>query len=277
MEEKEQEVLCGRVFSIDVAKIVPNPNQPRKFFTEEAIIKLADSIRQYGIMQPLNVRKIGADYELVSGERRLRAAKELGLEKVPCIVVNTTDQASAEMAIIENLMREGLTIFEQAEAIRALIDTYSLTQEEIAAKLSTSQSFIANKLRLLRLSQRERELIISNKLTERHARALLRISNAEVREKALKVIIDSSLNVSKAEELIEKLLSKGEKNQPSISKSFKSISSFCESLTKTINCASSSGLNIKTRKVENDDYTEIVVIIPKIDSKSPSTEAESDI
>lgn len=272
MDKKATESVCGEVFSIETSKIATNPNQPRKIFSEEAIIKLADSIRQFGIMQPLNVRKNGDEYELIAGERRLRAAKELGMDRVPCIVTNVSNQSSAEMAIIENLMRENLNIFEQAEAIQTLLDTYSLTQEEIAKKLSASQSFIANKLRLLRLSQSERELIIANKLTERHARALLRIFDQSTRNSALNAIISEGLNVSKAEEMIESLLTKGEEKTKASQKTFKSSTSFYESLSRIINSASSSGLNIKSRKIENESYTELVIIIPK--DSNANAEAE---
>ena len=136
--EGEKGEIYERVHQIDTNLIVPNPNQPRKQFAEEAILKLADSIRQFGIIQPLTVRKAGDIYELVSGERRLRASKELGLKQVPCIIVSISEEKSAEISIIENLLREDLNIFEQAMAIEVLIDTYNLTQEQVAERLSNS-------------------------------------------------------------------------------------------------------------------------------------------
>ncbi len=270
MDKKEQIKPLGEVYSIEVSKIAPNPNQPRKIFTDDAILKLADSIRQFGIMQPLTVRKVNDSYELISGERRLRAAKELGMAFVPCLVSSVSDQASAEMAIIENLMREDLNIFEQAEAIEVLIDTYSMTQEGIAKKLSVSQSFIANKLRLLRLSKDEREKIIANNLTERHARALLKIYAPDLREKVLGTIISQGLNVAKAEELIEKAISGSDEEKPK-KRAYKTIDSFYESLSRAISMASNSGIKIKSRKIENDSYTELTILIPK-EEEAPEQE-----
>ena len=164
----------GRVVFLPARSIRPNPAQPRKIFRPEALDELSDSIRQHGILQPLSVRRSGNGYELIAGERRLRAAKLLGMAEVPCIVVEADSLRSAELAIIENLQREDLNMFDEASAISALIDLYGLTQEEVAAKLSASQSYVANKLRLLRFDDFERQVIIERRLTERHARALLR-------------------------------------------------------------------------------------------------------
>ncbi|MGM9664961.1 MAG: ParB/RepB/Spo0J family partition protein [Eubacteriales bacterium] len=257
------------IHQIEVSKIVPNPNQPRKDFADEAILKLADSIRQYGIIQPLTVRQTGDGYELISGERRLRASKELGMETVPCVIMNVNEMKSAEMSIIENLLREDLNIFEQAHAIETLIDTYDLTQEQIAKKLSNSQSFIANKLRLLRLGDEEREKILKNNLTERHARALLRIYDTDTRRKVLDRIIEEGLNVTRSEELIEKIIvsSKIEArdNIPSV-RTFKDVKSFYLAIDRAIDSVKNSGINIKSRRIENDEFTELTILIPKNES-----------
>lgn len=257
------------IHQIEVSKIVPNPNQPRKDFADEAILKLADSIRQYGIIQPLTVRQTGDGYELISGERRLRASKELGMETVPCVIMNVNEMKSAEMSIIENLLREDLNIFEQAHAIETLIDTYDLTQEQIAKKLSNSQSFIANKLRLLRLGDEEREKILKNNLTERHARALLRIYDTDTRRKVLDRIIEEGLNVTRSEELIEKIIvsSKIEArdNMPSV-RTFKDVKSFYLAIDRAIDSVKNSGINIKSRRIENDEFTELTILIPKTES-----------
>ena len=257
------------IYQIEVSKIVPNPNQPRKEFADEAILKLADSIRQYGIIQPLTVRQTGDGYELISGERRLRASKELGMETVPCVIMNVNEMKSAEMSIIENLLREDLNIFEQAHAIETLIDTYDLTQEQIAKKLSNSQSFIANKLRLLRLGDEEREKILKNNLTERHARALLRIYDTDTRRKVLDRIIEEGLNVTRSEELIEKIIvsSKIEArdNMPSV-RTFKDVKSFYLAIDRAIDSVKNSGINIKSRRIENDEFTELTILIPKTES-----------
>lgn len=258
------------IHQIEVSKIVPNPNQPRKEFADEAILKLADSIRQYGIIQPLTVRQTGDGYELISGERRLRASKELGMETVPCVIMNVNEMKSAEMSIIENLLREDLNIFEQAHAIETLIDTYDLTQEQIAKKLSNSQSFIANKLRLLRLGDEEREKILKNNLTERHARALLRIYDTDTRRKVLDRIIEEGLNVTRSEELIEKIIVSSkiearDNNIPSV-KTFKDVKSFYLAIDRAIDSVKNSGINIKSRRIENDEFTELTILIPKTEA-----------
>lgn len=258
------------IYQIEVSKIVPNPNQPRKEFADEAILKLADSIRQYGIIQPLTVRQTGDGYELISGERRLRASKELGMETVPCVIMNVNEMKSAEMSIIENLLREDLNIFEQAHAIETLIDTYDLTQEQIAKKLSNSQSFIANKLRLLRLGDEEREKILKNNLTERHARALLRIYDTDTRRKVLDRIIEEGLNVTRSEELIEKIIVSSkiearDNNIPSV-KTFKDVKSFYLAIDRAIDSVKNSGINIKSRRIENDEFTELTILIPKTEA-----------
>ena len=252
------------IHAIETGRIYPNPNQPRKTFTDDAIIKLADSIRQYGMIQPITVRKVGDTYEIISGERRLRAAKELGMETVPCVIMDINEERSAEISIIENLIREDLNIFEQAQAIEALIDTYNLTQEEIARRLSNSQSFIANKLRLLRLSSTERELIIKHNLTERHARALLRVYDTTLREKLLNDIISQGLNVGKSEELIDSALSKDNDNIKIRQRNgYKDIKTFYSVIDKAVDSVKNSGVNIKSRRIENDDFVELTILISK--------------
>ena len=262
-KSEEQKEETPQITRIEVSKIIPNPNQPRKTFSEDSIIKLADSIRQYGIIQPLTVREEGEYYELVAGERRLRAARELGISHVPCIILNINEAKSAEISIIENLLREDLNIFEQAEAIEALIDTYGLTQEQIATKLSNSQSFVANKLRLLRLNKEERDLILQYSLTERHARALLRINDTILRGKLLGIIISEGLNVALTEALIESHLNKREIQTAEKKVTSRTISGFYSTITKAIDSIKSKGINVKSRRVEGDEYTELTILIPK--------------
>jgi len=259
----EKEAKAEEITLIDVSLLVPNPNQPRKIFTEESILKLADSIRQYGIIQPLVVRKNGENYELVAGERRLRAAKELGLKTVPCIITDISEIKSAEISIIENLLREDLNIFEQAEAIQALIDTYNLTQEEIASRLSNSQSFVANKLRLLRFSPAEREIILKNNLTERHARALLRISDPVLRDKTLGLIISEGLNVAATDELVERSLGNNREGKVRKKSAYKDIKELYSSINRVIDGIKEQGIDIKCRRIESDDYIELTIIMPK--------------
>ena len=200
----------GRVIQIKTDDIRPNRAQPRAEFEQNSIIRLADSIRRYGILQPLTVRVSDPEdiygYELIAGERRLRAAKMLGYLTVPCIVMEVGEQISAELAMIENLLREDLNMFEQAYGFRKLIENHHLTQEEVARKMSMSQSAVANKLRLLRLSYEEQRMILENGLTERHARATLRVNDPRMRVEILRHVAEQKLNVQETEAYIEELL-----------------------------------------------------------------------
>lgn len=200
----------NKVLQIETTQIRPNISQPRTDFDTEAIVKLADSIRQYGILQPLTIRKSqgedGYRFELIAGERRLRAAKMLGLKTVPCLMVEVDDEISAELALIENMLRENLGIFEQASAFASLSSKYGLTQEEIARKMSLSQSAVANKIRLLKLSPEERKKIQEGELTERHARAFLKLP-PKLRLDAISRVIKDKLNVADTEKLVSQFLS----------------------------------------------------------------------
>lgn len=208
--------ISEQILQIKVDDIRPNRAQPRAKFDQNSIIRLADSIRRYGILQPLTVRESDPDdscaYELIAGERRLRAARMLGYLTVPCIVKGASNQTSAELAIIENLLREDLNIFEEAYGYKKLIEMHSLTQDEVAKKMSISQSAVANKLRLLRLGYKEQQLILENGLSERHARALLRIDDPQNRLNILKNIIENRLNVSETETLVENFLTVSDQN-----------------------------------------------------------------
>ena len=203
---KNKEKTVQRVVSLNVGLLVPNKSQPRAVFSESELTALADSIRENGILQPINVRKCGADYEIVSGERRLRAAKMCGLEEVPCIVIDVDDEKSAVLALIENIQRKDLSYFEEAVAIDKLIKFYGLTQEEAAARLGKAQSTIANKLRLLKFSDAERNLLIKGNIAERQARALVRIDDQKLRVHALGEMIVNRLSIEQSEKLVEDLL-----------------------------------------------------------------------
>ena len=202
------------ILNIPIDKIRPNPYQPRKYFDIISLVELSESIREYGVLQPVTVRFINnCSYELVSGERRLRASKIAGLETIPCIVVKITDNESAVMALIENIQRQNLNFFEEAEGYENLLKDYNLTQEELSKKLKKSQSAIANKIRLLRLSPDIRKIIIDNGLTERHARAIIRIPDSDIQREVLKTIIDKDFNVKKTEELVEREIAKIRNNE----------------------------------------------------------------
>lgn len=209
--ERETNASGREIVMLERTAILPNPNQPRRQFDDESIVRLADSIKRHGMIHPLTVRRCecvrgGYSYELISGERRLRAAAVAGLETLPCIVKPLSDEQSAEIALIENLLRCDLNVFEQAEAFRRLIERFGLSQLELADRLGLSQSAVANKLRLLRLSENERELILCNHLTERHARALLCIADESVRLEIIKFIAEHKLSVTATEAYIAELM-----------------------------------------------------------------------
>ncbi|MBQ6614108.1 MAG: ParB/RepB/Spo0J family partition protein, partial [Clostridia bacterium] len=204
-------------------------------------------------------------YELISGERRLRAAKLLGLAEVPCIIIEADSLRSAELAIIENLQREDLNMFEEAAAISALINLYGLTQEEVATKLSSSQSYVANKLRLLRFDEVEQKTLLEKKLTERHARALLRIPDTNMRKSALETIISRGYNVADTEDFVAKLIDKGDKTPERKSRGalVKDIRIFYNTIDKAIDIMNRAGIDAKTEKKDLGDIFEVTVRIPK--------------
>ena len=195
-----------RVLYLSVDAIRANPDQPRKYFEPEALRELAESIGRYGILQPLTVRRGEDGYELIAGERRLRAAKLAGLREVPCLAVRSDEEKSALLSLIENLQRQDLHYMEEAAAIAKLIAVYGLSQEQAAERLGKSQSAVANKLRLLRLSPACVTLLREGGLSERHARALLRLSDENERLAALRVIVERGCNVAQAEAYIESVL-----------------------------------------------------------------------
>ncbi len=264
-EKGENTDKTEKIYMIDPYSIDPNPNQPRKFFTDEAILRLADSIKLHGLIQPLTVRESEKGYELIAGERRLRAVKLLGFEKVPCVISNVDSTESAHLAIIENIQRENLNMFEQANAILNLIRIHCLTQEKIATELSCSQSYIANKIRLLKLSDEEREIIIENNLSERHARALLRVKDENKRFSALKNIVKRALNVASAEDYIDTLLCEEKIEKSGKTKMVcKDVRLFYNTIEKAIDTMRSSGINVITKRNESLSDTEFVIVIPKM-------------
>lgn len=190
---------------IPIEKIMPNPMQPRKNFDSDAINTLSESISRYGLIQPISVRICDGKYELVAGERRLRAAKLAGLSEIPCIVLRASIRKSAELAMVENIERVGLDIFEEAEAIERLLSSGDCTQTQLAKRLCMSQSCLANKLRLLRFDEDQRALIRKYKLTERHARTILRVP-PEKRVETLKKIGEGGMSVTASEELVDRIL-----------------------------------------------------------------------
>lgn len=252
--------------------ILPNPFQPRVRFDFNELEGLAISIRTNGILQPINVRRLqDGKFELISGERRLRAARMVGITKIPCVVMDVSDEQSALFAIIENVQRQNLDFFEEAVAIERLITVHSLTQEEIAKKLGKAQSTLSNKLRLLRLPEELRDRISCAGLTERHARALLQLPDNSMRGKVLDIVIERHLNVSETERLVADALRKRKaKNKPSL-KGYKDMRIFLNTLNHAVDVIRRAGIEADTAKSETDEYFEYVIRISKPDEISTLT------
>lgn len=254
----------NKVVQILIDDIIPNPNQPRKKFNEDELLSLSESIKNDGIIQPITVRRKGDRYELVSGERRLRAAKLAGLDSVPCIIVSITERSSALLSLIENIQRSDLSFFEEASAIYNLIDLYGMTQEDAAIRLGMAQSTVANKLRLLRLTNEQRKLITLGGLTERHARAFLKIPDHNQRIMAIKKVVKDGLNVEKTENFIQQLL-KAEADKVNFQKRavlLRDVRLFINTINKAVQTIKMAGVPADAKKTENDDYIEYHIRIP---------------
>lgn len=259
----------GRITYVKTENISPNPLQPRKIFDQESLKELAASIDKYGIIQPLTVRRRGRDcYELIAGERRLRAAKTLRLSKVPCIVLEVDKSDSSIIALIENLHRRDLDFIEEAEGIYHLINTFGLSQEETAKKLGKSQSAIANKLRILRLGGELLYIIRDAGLTERHARALLRLEDNQSRIMVLEKIINDGMNVARTEEYIDMLLSKSDEQEklpaPKPIYVLKDVRLFLNTVSRGMTMMKESGIKAEYGKSETDTDIILTIKIPKL-------------
>lgn len=257
----------NRVLEIPTIQIRPNKTQPRKSFDEDDLRLLSQSISTNGILQPLTVRKLSAtEYELVAGERRLRAAVLAGLTKVPCVLIKCTDKESAIFALLENIQRADLNMFEEARGISRLIRKYGLTQEDAAIRLGKKQSTIANKMRLLKLSMEEQDWILQAGLSERHARALLRIDDEEVRKEMLSKIVAENLSAKDTEDEVVKLLCRTTVTTTSTQdKKFivRDVRIFVNTIAKAVDTMRLSGINAVAKKAETEDYIEYTVKIPK--------------
>jgi len=268
-QKKEEEQK--NIIYVNIENIRPNPYQPRKQFNKLALEELCESVKQYGVIQPISVRKISANmYELVAGERRLRAAAMAGLTTVPCIIVDVDDNDSAVLALIENLQRENLNYLEEAEGYSNLINEHGFTQEELASKIGKSQSTIANKIRLLKLPPLVKKILMDNNLTERHARALLKLHDEQLQLKVLKKVCEKGLNVKKTEELVEKAIEKytmqkenEKKNNVKFTKAIKDIRIFINTIKQAIILMKKSGVDAKAAQFDRGNYVEFVIRIPK--------------
>lgn len=259
-----KERVVSNVVLLPINNISKNPSQPRVIFSKDDLKNLAESIKYNGILQPITVRlNKNNNYELISGERRLKAAKLAGNEEVPCIILKTNEEQSAIFALIENLQRKNLNFFEEALAINKLIKKWNLTQDEIAIKLGKAQSTIANKLRLLKFSDEQKARILTNNLTERHARALLKFSSNEEIEETLKIIIEKKLNVAQTEELIKnKLENKINYKKKNFIPIIKDIRIFFNTINNAVKTMRKSGVMAKLKKEEEKDFIKYIVKIP---------------
>lgn len=275
--QRKGEFLSTRVQYIPLGRIRPNPQQPRRSFDEEGLAELAASIRSCGILQTLTVRRAGEGYELVAGERRLRAARIAGLREVPCLVAQVGEEDSALLALMENLQRRDLDCWEEAQAIARLISRYGLSQEEAARRLGRAQPTVANKLRLLRLPEDVRALLRENGLTERHARALLRLQDPEVQRRAAGDMVRRGMNVAQAEAYVEKLLQSAQVTPPRGRSTYiiKDVRLFLNSVDRGLHLMRQAGVDAGWNRQDTDREILLTIRIPKrasgkIDSVSES-------
>ena len=262
---RKSEFLSSRVQYLPINQIRPNPQQPRRHFEVEALQELAESIRGYGILQPLTVRKAANGYELVAGERRLRAARIAGCREVPCLVAQVDEEDSALLALIENLQRRDLDFWDEAEAIARLISRYDLSQEQAAKKIGKSQSAVANKLRLLRMSDTVRRKLQEAELTERHARAMLRLSDEQEQLRAIEYIAKQGLNVAQTEAYIEQLLHKVQTEPPKGRTAYiiKDVRLFLNSINRGLTMMRQAGVNADWGRQDTEDAILLTIKIPK--------------
>lgn len=261
--------IMQRVSYVPVEEIVPGPLQPRQHFSREGLEELRDSIAQHGVLQPLTVRQKGERFELIAGERRLRAARMAGLGEVPCIIMDVDMESSGIIALIENIQRRDLDFVEEAEGISQLIRLFGLSQEQIARRLGKSQSAVANKLRLLRLPRDVLERLRVQGLSERHARALLRLPDEETQRRALDFMIDQRMNVAAAESYVDKLCAPAppEVHSPPPRRRsvflLKDVRLFLNTMDRSVDLMRSGGVDACVRREETEDALIVTVRIPK--------------
>lgn len=256
--------IGGQIILIPQEDIYPNPNQPRSRFDFDELEGLAQSIRQNGIIQPIAVRvNANGNYELISGERRLRASRLVGISLIPCIIMEASDEKSALFALIENMQRSDLGFFEEASAIEKLIVDFNMSRDDVCRKLGKAAPTISNKLRLLKLPEDVRLKITQEGLTERHARALLRLPTRAQLDRALSIISDKRLNVAESEKLIDQMLSADKSSKKPTVKLFKDVRIFVNTLNHAVDTMRRAGIEADSAKSETDEYIEYIVRIPK--------------
>ena len=248
----------GRVVFLPERSIRPNPAQPRRIFKPEALAELSDSIRQHGILQPLSVRRTGNGYELIAGERRLRAARMAGLTDIPCILMQMDDRESEMAAMVENLQRQDLDFVEEAMGISRMMSRWNMSQEQVARRIGKSQSAVANKLRLLRHSKQVLDALREGELTERHGRALLKLPTEEEKLAVIGEILRQGMNVARTEKYIEMLLLKREDKPQKAN-----VGAFLNNLTQSLQKIQLSGIPAVSERRETDSQIVLTITIPK--------------
>ena len=252
----------GRLLLLPPEEIRPNPGQPRRCFDREGLQELAASIAQHGVLQPISVRRVGDAYELIAGERRLRAARLAGLTEIPCILMRLDELQSGLLALVENLQRRDLDCLEEAEGIARLIQLYGLSQDQAARQLGKSQSAVANKLRLLKLGPEVRAALRQQGLSERHARALLRLPEDSRRLEAIQEIARRDLTVAKTEEYIQQLLTQALPRKPA-KLLLKDLRLFLNSLDRHMETLRLSGIRGELAREETEDQIVLTIRLPK--------------
>ena len=252
-----------KVLFLPVEDISPNPDQPRRVFSQPELEELAASIRALGVLQPLTVRRREGQWELVAGERRLRAAKLAGLSQVPCLSVQVDSQSSSLLALVENVQRRDLDFWEEALALRQILDTYHLSQEELARRVGRSQSAVANKLRLLKLPDEALALLRAHGATERHARALLRLDSPERQLEAAEQVTARGLTVAQTEALVEQLLGDSPRRRKKPTFILKDVRLFLNTLSRSLELVRSAGVDARCRRQDTDDEILLTIRIPR--------------
>lgn len=264
-ETEEETYHPNEVIQLPVAQIQPNRYQPRSIFNEEKITELAQTIRTHGVIQPIIVREIGEkQYEIIAGERRWRAVQSLEWEHITGIVREMTETETASVALIENLQREDLTVIEEAVAYAKLIEMHELTQEALAQRLGKNQSTVANKLRLLKLPDEVQKALLNKEITERHARALIKVKDPGTQIKFAQEIIEQHLNVKQTEEKIANLTKpKEKKKRPKLKGVNKDIRIAMNTIRQSLNMVTDTGINVESNEEDLEDYYQITIKIPK--------------
>lgn len=272
-----------KIREIPIEKIRPNPYQPRKYFNRSNLEELASSILEYGVLQPIIIRKNGSvNYELIAGERRLRASELAGLTTIPAIILNVNDNDSALMAFVENIQRQNLNFLEEAEGYKCIMEDYGFTQEELANKLSKSQSAIANKLRILKLSDKVKKLIIDHNLTERHARAVLKLPQEASQIEAVTRIIKEDLTVKKTEEMVADMMevlsaSSTRRVEKKEKRMVNNMKLFTNSIRQSVDIIRKTGIDVTYENIQEGDFCEIIIKIKGYPEAQQDTKQEVEV